>query len=85
MVGEIKEYEGLTMESLVKKFDEIQRMSNGVFGQIKDCTDIIRRQNSMIDILLNLMASLAEDGEVDFKIKRRILFAMQQVRGLAQP
>lgn len=75
----------MTMERLTQKFDEIQKVSDGVFAQIKDCTDIIRRQNSMIDILMELMASLAEDGEVDFKIKRRILFAIQQVRGLAQP
>lgn len=80
---EARELEDL--KKAAEAFGDLEKSVDRLGASVNDSSRIIKNQAAMLDIALDLMISLTVDDDVEARVRRRLLFALQQIKGIGVP
>lgn len=78
--------EPMTLERLQATFATIEANANAMAAQVKQNCAYIDKQSRQLSLALDVMISLMDDDSVEMRVRRRINFALKQIKGIqAEP
>lgn len=70
---------------VLKKFAQIDTGIVHLDAQVKIINEIMRNQTKMLEIALDVMIAIANDKDAEMRVRRRLLFALEQIKGIGMP
>lgn len=72
----------IDLGELNKKLDLLSQAMDHAKEQTNLGVDVMSRQTRMLEIALDVMLKLVSEGDVAVNVRRRLNFALQQIRGI---
>lgn len=73
----------LDVAQVIDNFNKIQDHVTGMSGHLKTISAMVKWQEKMIDLLMDTMLKIVDDQSVEFRIRRKVMFTLQQIKGFA--
>ncbi len=75
----------MSVAELAAKMVMIETLLEDARKQSKFSSEFMKKQNEMLEILIDVVGAIAADHEAPLHIRRRLTFAMKQVAGIGKP
>jgi len=69
--------------TLLKQFALIESAAQSAMARVKEGCEIMDRQTKQLEIALDAMIAVCEDDTAELRIRRKLSWALQQIKGLA--
>ncbi len=75
----------MTVEHLISQYQKLIATAEDAAKRFEEAAAIMGRQNKVIEIAWESMLSVVEDKDCELRIRRKLLWAMQQIQGFTKP